>query len=147
MADVARHGQDADRKKRPDAPTSTPTSAPRGVLFGQLLRAGPDRAGPIFDKLDPAGIAAIVKLLSPSELTLCAALVGMPVRAARTATLPLAVLVTLARAARPEDRARLLKCLPPDRAQAVLAALDEGRFGRGERGMGLVLRLRRLFRR
>ncbi|MCC6621093.1 MAG: hypothetical protein IT385_07545 [Deltaproteobacteria bacterium] len=127
--------------------------AHRGVLFGQLLRGGPGRAGPIFDRLDAAGVAQLVKCLSPQELALCAALAFGPERVARAAGLPLVTLVPLVRAAARADVDRLLSQLAPERAAELRRALvgeaeaPRGPASRANTGLGVVLRLRRLFRR
>lgn len=147
---------------------SRPTSRPAGfvkaasaapqrhVLFGQLLRAGPARSGPIFDRLDPAGVARIVTLLSHDELALLARLVLAPARVERATSFDDATLVALSRAATRLDGDRLLATLPQERADALrrvtvereapAAAPVTARPGRADQGLGVVLRLRRLFR-
>jgi len=128
--------------------------AHRGVLFGQLLRAGPERAGPIFDRLDAAGVAQLVKCLSQAELALCATLAFGAERVARAATLPLVTLVPLVRAAARTDVDRLFQAIATERAaelrRALVGEADPPRTspaGRANTGVGVVLRLRRLFRR
>ncbi|MFO0751090.1 MAG: hypothetical protein U1F43_36260 [Myxococcota bacterium] len=144
-----------------------PQSASRGVLFGQLLRGGPTRSGPIYDRLGVDGVAHIVTVLSPSELTLLAALVFAPTRVERASTLSTDTLVTLVRAAERPDADRLFDSLSAERGSALRRALcggdaeelapaprangarsrsDSPRRVRGDTGVGVVLRLRRLFR-
>jgi hypothetical protein len=130
-----------------------PAPAQRGVVFGQLLRGGPSRAGPIFDRLDAAGVAQLVKALSPHELGMCAALAFAPARVERAATLPIETLVALVRAAERGDVDRLYAALPAERVADLRSALlpREERAHEpaspAKRGFAVVRRLRRFFSR
>jgi len=128
----------------------------RHLLFGQLLRSGPSRSGPIFDRLDTAGVAQMVALLQPAELALLTRLVLSPERVGRAATLDTDTLVTLMRVASANDAMRLYANLSPERSRAVRSILCERMAQaaaspqpepRAAQGIGMVLRLRRLFRR
>jgi len=129
-----------------------PAPAQRGVVFGQLLRGGPGRAGPIFDRLDAAGVAQLIRALSPVELGMCAALAFAQARVGRSATLPLDTLVPLVRAAERADVDRLYAALPAERVadlrRALLPQEDRAREpAPPSRGLAVVRRLRRFFRR
>lgn len=133
------------------------SSASRGVLFGQLLRGGPARSGPIFDRLGPDGVAHIATMLSAPELSLLSALAFSPSRVERAGRLTDETLLALLRSAERTDADRLLTALPGERCDALRRALDgeQDSHAAGDRGrrrfrfdtgVGVVLRLRRLFR-
>ena len=127
---MANGSQSASSRVTARPATFQRTAAPqRGVLFGQLLRAGPARSGPIFDRLDAAGVAHIVPLLSLDEQALLARLVLGPERVARAATFDSDTLVRLMRVATNADAMRLYATLLPERSSEVRGLLCE-RMGR-----------------